>query len=644
MNSHGMTYDELSQAISESYLHLSNDDTNDFTGSSNESRELTVENGYDTSTLMRLARAIDEQQHRVEKSGIRIKHGNRSPGDKTAKIRVNGSSEGSPVFPEPRERAFISSHSTPLVSKQSRSNIRHSRNRSSTLSDVEETADDSRVISGNGESDRDTAMSELRRMIETLSLEELEEFKKPIETLITNNRQKERNSLCQPARQYRQKNNRDLYVTPKRSYINTLSSDSGSSGEDDDDRLSLTHTNTNGSFLRQKNSHIPHYKPVNDQPQLKMSMESGYEENSEAKLLSHENQKNSTRIRNHHNSGNNERISSIDEIENELDSAITTPPHSQEYANSKHESYDAQSMNKGIFSTSDHSDTEYYLNNTSYVPKRAVNKHRPAPRQDDEPISKPNNNENKNERLQLEVEQLKKENLNLRIKLNEIEIKLSESEANAINKDETSSNDDNSFVFNDTTNQDSHDKVDELTNVNNQLNLQLANSKSHTNELSNEIRYLKNKLTIQNNTDNFQLKISELESHIKSLQGQIGNTNSLITQDSILSDYKQFYTKLQLNQVDKLTKIEMSNLIKNLMLSLLITDFEHLPMVSSKIGKFFKIISLFMDQLHSMVYDDSSTAIRPSHYLKNHEYGMTELQSCLDGMLETLLHPTQLPT
>ena len=45
-----------------------------------------------------------------------------------------------------------------------------------------------------------------------------------------------------------------------------------------------------------------------------------------------------------------------------------------------------------------------------------------------------------------------------------------------------------------------------------------------------------------------------------------------------------------------------------------------------------------MDQLHSMVYDDSSTAIRPSHYLKNHEYGMTELQSCLDGMLETLPH------
>lgn len=55
MNSHGMTYDDLSQAISESYLHLSNDDTNDFTGTSNEAREMTVENGYDTSTLMRLA-------------------------------------------------------------------------------------------------------------------------------------------------------------------------------------------------------------------------------------------------------------------------------------------------------------------------------------------------------------------------------------------------------------------------------------------------------------------------------------------------------------------------------------------------------------------------------------------------------------
>ena len=57
------------------------------------------------------------------------------------------------------------------------------------------------------------------------------------------------------------------------------------------------------------------------------------------------------------------------------------------------------------------------------------------------------------------------------------------SESNAINNDETSLNYDNSFVFNDTNNQDSRDKIDELTNVNNQLNLQLANSKSHTNEL-----------------------------------------------------------------------------------------------------------------------------------------------------------------
>ena len=48
-------------------------------------------------------------------------------------------------------------------------------------------------------------MSELRQMIETLSLEELEEFKKPIETLITNNRQKDRKSPRQSAHQYHQK-------------------------------------------------------------------------------------------------------------------------------------------------------------------------------------------------------------------------------------------------------------------------------------------------------------------------------------------------------------------------------------------------------------------------------------------------------
>lgn len=632
-----MTYDELSQAISESYLHLSNDDTNDFTGTSNESRDITVENGYDTSTLMRLARAIDEQQHRAERRGIRTEQENESPEIKKFKNRANGGGQGAPGL---QGRSFISSHSTPLVSKQSSSSMRQVRNRNSSLSDVEETKDNSSIIERNGKTDKDAAMSELRHMIESLSLEELEEFKKPIETLITKTRQQESKSPHQSHRQYHSKNNSDMYVTPKRSYINALSSDSGSSGDDDDDRLSLTHTNTNGSFLRKKGSRISHNGTISDKPNLKMYMNSSYEERVE--LPSHEQHKNSTHIKHPHHA-NNEGIPSVDEIENELDSAITTPPHSQEYANAKNESYDPQSMNKSILANSDHSDIEYSLNDTSYIPRRSINKQRPRHHQDAETISKMKINDSQNERLQLEIEQLKKQNLNLQIKLNELEIKLSEREPNAIDNDETSSHD-NSFVFNDTANQDSREKIDELTAANNQLNLQLANSKSHTNELSNEIRYLKNKLTTHNNAENLTLKISELESQVKSLQGQIGNTNNLITQDSILNDYKQFYTKLQLNQVDKLTKIEMSNLIKNLMLSLLITDFEHLPMVSSKIGKFFKIISLFMDQLHSMVYDDSSTAVRPSHYLKNHEYGMTELQSCLDGMLETLLHPTRLPT
>lgn len=633
-----MTYDDLSQAISESYFHLSNDDTNDFTGTSNESRELTVENGYDTSTLMRLARAIDEQQHRVERSGIRKEQGNESPEIKKFKNRANGSDQGPPGL---RGRSFISSHSTPLVSKQSSSSMKQTRNRNGSLSDVEETEDNSRV-ERNGKADKDAAMRELRQMIESLSLEELEEFKKPIQTLITKTKQQEFKSPRQAQRQYHPNNNSDMYVTPKRSYINALSSDSGSSGDDDDDRLSLTHTNTNGSFLRKKSSRMSHNGITSDKPNLKMYMNSSYEESGKVKLPSHEQHKNSIHIKHPHRT-NNERIPSVEEIENEPDSAITTPPHSQEYSNAKNETYDPHSMNKSMLANSDHNDDEYSLDDTSYIPKRNINKQRPRHYQDAETISKIKSDDNKNERLQLEVEQLKKQNLNLQIKLNELEIKLSEREPSAIDNDETASHD-NSFVFNDTDNQDTQNKLEELTAVNNQLNLQLANSKNHTNELSNEITYLKNKLSSHNSTENFTLRISELESQVKSLQGQIGNTNNLITQDSILNDYKQFYTKLQLNQVDKLTKIEMSNLIKNLMLSLLITDFEHLPMVSSKIGKFFKIISLFMDQLHSMVYDDSSTAVRPSHYLKNHEYGMAELQCCLDGMLETLLHPTRLPT
>lgn len=630
MSSHGITYDELSQAISESYLHLSHDDTNEFTGTSMESREMT--NEYDTTTLLKLARAIDEQQHRARNKGIdsQTDHMHESPINVNDKTQMRKEDRG-------ETPTFISSHSTPLVSKQTdmRTKMKSRPRRRSTLSAVEEGQDEPSNDSVKGVSDRDVAVNELRQMIESLSLEELAEFKKPIETLITNHHRDKERKLDD-----HYVNHGGMYVTPNRPYVNSITSDSGSSGEDDDDSLSLTHTNTN-SYLYKKTSGISNNKL--DKDKGRYSAKNGQFKLPSPVMLT-------SPIQHHNNSNNfkkpfinkvnNERTGPSHEAEHEPDSAITTPPHSHEYTSTKIDSYNPHTINQSALSTSDHSYSGFSQESNSYIPRRAANKYRTKNTHENiAHISSPKITGNHDEQYRLEIEALKKENLNLQIKLNELEIKLSEKEA-ATDVD-ISSNDD-SFVFNDTKEENANEKIDELTMANSQLNLQLSSSKNHMDELNNEIRYLKNKLT-GFSSDEFNQKMELLNAQISTLQAQIGNPNNLITQDSILGDYKQFYTKLQLNHVDRLTKIEMSNLIKNLMLSLLITDFEHLPVVSSKIGKFFKIISLFMDQLHGMIYDDSSAAIRPSHYLKNHEYGMDELQNCLDGMLDTLLNPAHPP-
>lgn len=102
--------------------------------------------------------------------------------------------------------------------------------------------------------------------------------------------------------------------------------------------------------------------------------------------------------------------------------------------------------------------------------------------------------------------------------------------------------------------------------------------------------------------------------------------------------FRRHYSRFKLDQVDGLTKNQMSRLIKQFMLLILITDLDHLPMVSSKIGRYLHITSRFLDSLHDSLYDKTPT--KPSSYLYNHNFDtVDDLERCLDQMLLRLSQP-----
>lgn len=168
-------------------------------------------------------------------------------------------------------------------------------------------------------------------------------------------------------------------------------------------------------------------------------------------------------------------------------------------------------------------------------------------------------------------------------------------------------------------------EVDELKMLNNQLILKLNDSKLYNQELRNEINYCKS---------NKDKRIAQLSKEINDLNNEIGDKTKLITIDSIQKkEFITFYTKLNCDKVDSLTKVEMSNLIKNLLLTLLI-DFETLPDDLIKFSMFFKVANKFLDRIHALVYDNT---LRPSYYyINNLENALDNFETCLNGLSDLL--------
>ncbi|OBA23029.1 hypothetical protein METBIDRAFT_29571 [Metschnikowia bicuspidata var. bicuspidata NRRL YB-4993] len=106
-------------------------------------------------------------------------------------------------------------------------------------------------------------------------------------------------------------------------------------------------------------------------------------------------------------------------------------------------------------------------------------------------------------------------------------------------------------------------------------------------------------------------------------------------QDNLPQQFRPFYERLQLHKVDALGDSEKSNLIKNLMLLLLVSDFDHLSVMTPKVGAYLRITTAFLDSLHAKLYPDQD--MQPLQYLRNYNIDINDgLEACLDGMRRLL--------
>lgn len=206
-----------------------------------------------------------------------------------------------------------------------------------------------------------------------------------------------------------------------------------------------------------------------------------------------------------------------------------------------------------------------------------------------------------------------------------------------------------------------------------QLKLQLEQYKQDNAELVNEVRFLRGRRSEENAKDKstgngegsketagtgnrFGKPLSsdkktlseEKESLFKEPEALSNERESLtsvkpshppsseqLTEENIAEEFRPFYRRLQLQKIDTLSDVEKGNVIKNVMLSLLVTDFDHLPSMAPKVGAYLRLTARFLDELHERLYEHSE--MRPLLYLR--DYGMDPadgLEECLAGMLSKI--------
>lgn len=109
----------------------------------------------------------------------------------------------------------------------------------------------------------------------------------------------------------------------------------------------------------------------------------------------------------------------------------------------------------------------------------------------------------------------------------------------------------------------------------------------------------------------------------------VGDLDSILSQNKVSPPFQVYYQKLQLDKYDQLTKCQLVNLIKNILLTLPIGDYDHLSSNVELYGKFIKLTSSFLDELHSRLFINQT---KPTYYLKKAK-NIDLLRKCLECIL-----------
>lgn len=184
-----------------------------------------------------------------------------------------------------------------------------------------------------------------------------------------------------------------------------------------------------------------------------------------------------------------------------------------------------------------------------------------------------------------------------------------------------------------------------------ELRLELERYKQDNLELVNELKYVKGLVerkdagrdiqkekTAMKDTKPAEVKETRSATPMEEISNRFRklrvSEEKDINEDSIPESFRPYYQRLQIGKVDELSDAAKANLIKNIMLSLLVADFDHLPTMAPKIGVWISMTSRFLDDIHARFYACSD--MRPLRYLHDHEVDVDGLQECLDGMLSRI--------
>lgn len=163
------------------------------------------------------------------------------------------------------------------------------------------------------------------------------------------------------------------------------------------------------------------------------------------------------------------------------------------------------------------------------------------------------------------------------------------------------------------------------------------NEEPHTNERDEAERLRIELARLQAENHQLQARNVDLTLHVNELEFELQNQQSVditssqidmlelkhsmptnikpITIDLVPPEFRKHYKKLNLDVIDSISDIEVRNTLKNVMLSLLICDYQSLPEMSVKIANYIRITGEFMDEIHEKLYDIQGS-LRPSSYLR----------------------------